>query len=167
MIYLAGPFFNHAQNALMDRVEETFLVNGVAFFSPRKSNHSQEVRKTGMSDKLAQRIFDLNIEQINQADEVLAVIDWALPAGQKVLLEKRNVDKPEAVQTTELEIPDSGTVWEMGYATALGTPLSIFTQSDDRKLNLMLTECARMVVRGWQGLGAYAQMLGGWKGEKG
>jgi nucleoside deoxyribosyltransferase len=71
-IYLAGPFFNEAQVAVIEALEQTFSKHDV--FSPRSegvlSSSTAEERRA-----MASVIFRSNCDNIEAADLVFAVID--------------------------------------------------------------------------------------------
>ncbi len=173
-IYIAGPFFNPAQIKIIDEIETVFRsanVHGPSAFSPRLANPTAEGTK--ITSELAKKIFWENVESIRECDALIAVLDYAFPVGQRLMLSKRS---PEGfVGLDPLNLPDSGTVWEMGMAFALDKPIFIYQQNESQKQNIMLTQCVDGVIQGKEALwlflkdgtiGDYStKNLKKWKGE--
>ncbi|CAH9017214.1 putative nucleoside 2-deoxyribosyltransferase [Vibrio phage 150E35-1] len=115
-VYLAGPLFSEADNAVLDRVEACVGSNvQFRFFSPRHGSGGNLRAVEGeRREALAQRIYSDNIEQLNDCDIILLNIDNF----------------------------DTGTIFEMGYASALrdtGQQKVVITYSPSAYgLNLML-----------------------------
>lgn len=71
-VYLAGPFFNDAQVAEIQSVEEMLKEAGFTFFSPRL-----ECRyKPGDDPIVADRAFWLNIYHVTTCKFVMACLSW-------------------------------------------------------------------------------------------
>lgn len=98
-IYLAGPdvFFPDC-DAIYARLKTLCSLLGMVGVAPTDSNAAEGF--SGSDDALAQRIYEGNVALIEQADGVIANL----------------------VPFRGLE-PDSGTVFEVGYAIALGKPV--------------------------------------------
>ncbi len=119
-VYLAAPLFSSAEKEynrslarfLNDHLFEVFLPQEAG---DDTSHRDQEAHR---------RIYARNLEELDQADLVVAVIDGA--------------------------DADSGTAWEMGYACCRGIPV-IAIRTDFRmagpheQVNLMLEQSARLV----------------------
>lgn len=139
MFYIAGPFFNPAQIQLIVDIETTFVDAGIPFFSPRL--HGANVKKGPLTDEDAQDIFQANISGMMDCKFMVAILDWRLPQNQEVWLLDSS---KEPVPRTKLFLPDSGTIYEMGYFRAMCKPVVGF--STNKKLNLMLTQGLRGVL---------------------
>jgi nucleoside 2-deoxyribosyltransferase len=117
-IYLASPFFNPEQVAVVERIENLLTELKIDFYSPRKDgvlmNMTPEERKAS-----TKRIFDKNVLEINKSSMILAVIDGK----------------------------DTGTVWEIGYSAASGIPIITYTDHG-YGVNVMLKECVVAHVKG-------------------
>jgi nucleoside 2-deoxyribosyltransferase len=118
-VYIAGPFFNPFQVAVIESIENLLADSSdIEFYSPRTDgvvmNMTVEERKQN-----SKRLFDLNKSNILDADLVVAVID----------------DK------------DTGTIWEMGFAHAKGIDIVSFT-NQNYGVNLMLSESVVAHCRG-------------------
>lgn len=114
-IYLAGPFFSDEQIDRIARAEHALTQNQTvdSFFSPRLSDeNSTPLLKEG-TPEWAQMIFKKDVEEIDDADLVVAVADFV----------HANVD--------------SGTAFEVGFAYHSNKPI-VIVQELDEPLNLML-----------------------------
>jgi nucleoside 2-deoxyribosyltransferase len=100
-IYLAGPeVFFADSHTHFDALEALCVEHGVRGVRPSDGGLSKGV--TGTGDEVAERIYRTNVELIRECDALLAN-----------LMPFRNA----------LE-PDSGTVFELGMAVALGKPVA-------------------------------------------
>jgi nucleoside 2-deoxyribosyltransferase len=145
MYYLAGPFFNEVQAGCAHWIADQCKIRGQLYYAPVelgfvKVNSSQD----------ASRIVSSNIESILASRVVLAHIDWLLPAPNEVrVVAPDQGDRPGSfdARSKTLNIPDSGTVWEMGFARGWNIPVVAYTLSRNRKVNVMLTEtCSGFLV---------------------
>jgi len=147
-MYLAGPFFNSAQVELMATIEGAVAAAGFKAFSPRL--HARQLGK-GATPEQQRDTFDDDLVGLQEAGVVLAVLDWKLPDTERVLKEYwTNREGKLAWRSSEdtiLNIPDSGTVWEMGYAFSRNIPVVGFTENP-RAVNLMLMQSCLGVVVG-------------------
>lgn len=162
--YIAGPFFNPPQLDLIEAIEDCMVSAGVDFYSPRL--HSDN--KPGKIDnEKAKRIFRSNVTEIRKATHVLAVLDWKLPKDIEIrqvevkvetqYLEFGITDKKILTEKSHpLHLPDSGTVFEMGFANCFDIPIIGFTERDPKqKLNVMLTQSCRGVCFGLESLSGF------------
>ncbi len=118
-IYLAGPFFNEPQIQTIEKVENLCDIYDVHCRSPRKFLVLKP--KASWEDRKA--VFQDNLLKIQQSAVMLACLD-----------------NPGADGTPRP--PDTGTLWEMGYAYAIGRPVVGFTLGAT-KMNVMLAQgCA-------------------------
>lgn len=142
-IYLAGPFFNPAQLGLMTSIEAILDCAEVPYFSPRlhtKAPVGEERKELGAWDA----VLEANIGAIEEASILLAILDYALPNNQTVTVNVHTSDYEEnhgepVVIRKPVVIPDTGTVWELGFAFATGIPAVGFFQQKPERMNLMLT----------------------------
>ncbi|ANZ57888.1 nucleoside 2-deoxyribosyltransferase [Fructilactobacillus lindneri] len=113
-IYLASPFFSEEQIQRIEVVEKALTNNPTVadFYSPRKH---QEAKNKEFTKPWAKEIYQRDIENIEAADAVVAVIDFV---GDNV---------------------DSGTAYEIGAAVQMGKPVVVFQQKDNT-VNLMISE---------------------------
>ncbi len=119
-LYLAGPFFDHEQIERIERVEQALATNATVekVFSPRKA----EAKHRQGSPEWTQEIFEMDREHIDQADVMLAVIDY------------------------EGTYVDPGTAWETGYACAKGKPVILLKEKAAGTINLMMGVPAQAVL---------------------
>ncbi|MBW1605469.1 nucleoside 2-deoxyribosyltransferase [Lactobacillus sp. Sy-1] len=112
-IYLAGPFFDDNQVARIERVEEALTNNPTvgSFFSPRTANFPDE--KEGTVD-WAKKVYRKDVDELEASDLVVAVLDF----------------KDGYV--------DSGTAFEIGYATNLGKDIIVLHENEGI-VNLMIS----------------------------
>lgn len=145
-IYLAGPFFNLEQVSLMEYIEECLDDEGVTYFAPRKE--SPVVGE--LTAERASEILKANLKGIAEADVVLAVLDWKTTKNNKVYSETTEPTKEGHLRIYKqlLNIPDSGTVWEAGYAKALKKPVYVFYEDRPEKINLMISQTASGIIIG-------------------
>ncbi|CAN5385142.1 hypothetical protein BH11PSE9_BH11PSE9_11260 [soil metagenome] len=114
-IYLAGPdVFFHAAALHFDELEARCAAHGLQGVRPSDGGLSQGghlQNAGGGGDDIAERIYRSNLELIRDCDALLAN-----------LMPFRN----------QLE-PDSGTVFELGMAVALGKPVAGFVAGSDQR----------------------------------
>ena len=84
---------------------------------------------------------------------MIAILSYALPVKRSIkLLEEDLVGTTHKI-ISEIELPDSGTVWEMGYFRALGKiVIGFHPEKQGTHLNLMLTHGADALISGWSNL---------------
>lgn len=100
-VYLAGPdVFFPDSDAHFDALEAACARHGLLGVRPSDGGLSRGL--TGTGDEVSERIYQANVDYIRECDAVLANLQPF-----------RNV----------LE-PDSGTVFEVGFAVALGKPVA-------------------------------------------
>lgn len=124
MIYIASPFFNKEQLHFVRRIEDTLDAFERDFFSPRIEGVIKDMTADEKKTRMKE-IFDSNIQHILDSDIIVAVID----------------DR------------DPGTMFEIGYAAALGIPIITLTQHD-YQVNVMIKECTKGHLKGLMNLGA-------------
>jgi nucleoside 2-deoxyribosyltransferase/predicted secreted protein len=120
-VYLAAPLFSEAERAYNRSIEVLLRNNFFEVYLPQQSGDDSDIRDKGEQI----RIFSKNIQALESADIIVAIIDGA--------------------------DADSGTAWEMGYAFVRGKQV-IALRTDFRrsgsqeKVNLMLEESATVVI---------------------
>ena len=110
MIYIASPFFNPEQISVVVAIEKKLEENGLAYFSPRSEGTLGEMTEEERQQS-KHDVYTSNINHIEDCQEMIAVIDGR----------------------------DVGTIWEMGYATALGKRIVSYS-NEGFGLNVMLAE---------------------------
>lgn len=106
-VYIAAPFFSEEEIELVDSIKESLLRMEINVFSPK--DESGVIDNTKITKEQAQEIFKKNIEAIDSAGSMVAVID--------------NLDP--------------GTMFEIGYAHKIGIPI-ISISGKGYGLNIML-----------------------------
>jgi nucleoside 2-deoxyribosyltransferase/predicted secreted protein len=120
-IYLAAPLFSDAERTYNLSIAGLLRENFFDVFLPQETSDDSETR----NNEEQGRIFSNNLNALKAADILLAIIDGA--------------------------DADSGTAWEMGYASSLGKKViglrTDFRRSGDHeKVNLMLEESSVVVT---------------------
>jgi nucleoside 2-deoxyribosyltransferase len=119
-IYLAGPFFNQFQTGIIAHSEDICARAEIFCNSPRKFL----VLKPKACWEERRQVFIHNLQKIQSSELMLACLD--------------NLDEKGSWRP-----PDTGTLWEMGYAYAIGRPVVAFTASGQEKINVMLAQGCR------------------------
>jgi nucleoside 2-deoxyribosyltransferase len=101
MIYIAGPFFNEEQLSLIKDIEESCEIAGVDYYSPRSEGVLKDMTPSQRKDRM-QYIYDQNVNNIKTCSDMIAVTDDY----------------------------DNGTIFEMGYAAALGKRIVTITNKN-------------------------------------
>ena len=114
-VYIASPFFNPAQLAVVTRLELVLEAMGIMYFSPRSGGTLKDMSKDEMANR-KKAIFDDNIAQMDSCTHMIACIEHR----------------------------DTGTSFEIGYYYAKGKPVCLFAD-DIGQVNVMLAECASSV----------------------
>jgi nucleoside 2-deoxyribosyltransferase len=157
-LFIASPLFNPFQHGIIGRIEDLCIAKGIEFYSARKDSEpfvpkGEDKKNPDAWDK----VFQNNEEGLQACHIMIAVLGYALPENQKFGL-ATGVDHSfehgvRMADFKHVEIPDSGTVWEMGYFRALGKPVIGFhptRRADD--INLMLTHGCDGLISGWDSL---------------
>jgi nucleoside 2-deoxyribosyltransferase/predicted secreted protein len=120
-VYFAAPLFSDAERSYNAQITNVLRENFFDVYLPQEAGDDSAVRDTGEHE----RLFSLNKKALEEADIIVAVIDGA--------------------------DADSGTAWEMGYASAQGKRV-IALRTDFRRVgsneqvNLMLEQSATVVT---------------------
>jgi nucleoside 2-deoxyribosyltransferase len=198
-IYIGGPFFNQPQIEIISKIQGMLTRHGFSYYSPRLDSGSLDLSPEDRKDPAKWKpIFQSNVDNLHTCGVLLAVVEYAMEKGTALALchEEPIYRSPplqsgvilKAAGGRSIELPDSGTVWEMGYVRALNdfaehvsacglTPppkrpiVAFHSSKPPEKLNLMLSHGADVIVSGWSRL---ESMLGNyphsftndvWKGE--
>jgi nucleoside 2-deoxyribosyltransferase len=154
-VYLAGPFFNSESVRILQEMLKVLEKESCKVFAPMRDGI---LCPKNADAAMRRKVFELDIKKIEEADLVVALLDYPLPINQNLLLRVRS---PNGIKDVSVHFPDSGTVFEMGYAFALsaqrrsqgqpGLPVIGFT-SCKQGLNLMVTECCAAIATSFQEL---------------
>lgn len=116
MIYIAAPFFTPKQVAFVESIEKALDNERIKYYSPRSEGVLMDLSETARR-KTKKDIYERNVQMIKECNYMVAIID----------------DR------------DIGTIWEMGYATAYGIPVTTIS-NQDYGLNVMLAESVQAHV---------------------
>jgi nucleoside 2-deoxyribosyltransferase len=118
-IYIAAPFFNPEQLALVMEVESAISAAGLALYSPR---HDGVLKDMTPEQRVAAgpELFKLNCRMIRECDSVLALKDYS----------------------------DTGTTWETGFAYGVGQFVFGYKRESVKPLNIMVAQCFNCVIYG-------------------
>jgi len=122
--YIAGPFFNDADVAIIREVEDNLSRLGIKFVSPRLETTAPAENLSPYDKKeIWEQIFAINVENVEDCD-------WMLSTS----------------------VSDQGTIFEAGTAFAFGKPILGFLPTPINKLNLMLVCGYNAIACGWDEL---------------
>ena len=157
-VYLAGPFFNDVQKLHIDRVKESCKRYKVPFFSPKDEGG---ILKPKPTPEERRQILDSNRKGIRESGFVLAVLDWLMPTGQQLRVVSHDPALDQyKVLSPPLNLPDAGTVWEMGFAVAVEVPVVGLRLDPKGHINVMLAESVHRVIDGYTEVDAIIQHYG-------
>ena len=124
-IYLASPFFEGAERAIMTDVLQRMREQGHEVYAP----YEHEVKNAWDKSNAdwAREVFFEDINAIKECDEV-----WVISYGL---------------------YSDTGTAWECGYAYGLGKTVRQLIDVDKDKHSLMMINGCEEVVNLWYYLG--------------
>lgn len=156
-VFIASPLFNPEQHQILDRIEALLARSDFKFYSAR--HDSEAYVPKGEDKKLPgawDAVFNSNLLGLNECNIMIAVLSYALPSGHKMLLQTPGGNTLGTDTFKELELPDSGTVWEMGYFLGKGKLVVGFhPEKEANHLNLMLTHGCDALITGWDALGEF------------
>lgn len=115
-VYSAGGFFNDSQNELLEKVGEKLKQNPT--------------------------VGEIYLPEMHQAVGEFGSLEWKLQTFNADIVAIQNSDVVVAAITDDS--PDSGTIWEIGYAMGIGKPVVLYTDSD--KTNLMLAMSIQLFI---------------------
>lgn len=125
-LYIASPFFNPEQLAVVEHVERSIrYVGGLDYYSPRNDGVLKDMAP---AERLAAgpKLFKLNCQMVRECDAVIALMDYK----------------------------DTGTTWETGYAYGLNKSVFGYRTDPNQPLNIMVQQCFHAVVYGQEELSA-------------
>lgn len=154
-VYIAGPFFNKTQNEHLDQIIEMLELVGLPYYSPRDHSGSKGL-KPNPADRGWNDVFKSNVDELQDCDVILANLHWALNPDTRLCLVQAS--EGGGISLVDIALPDSGTVWEMGWAYAHQKPIVAFTPKANAKLNLMLAKTYDALVVGFENLRGFLQV---------
>lgn len=150
-VYVAGPFFNQPQIDMICRIQGILTRLGYSYYSPRTDSGSADLTPEQKKDPKAwDPIFDSNLRELHSCKLMIACLSYPLPLHDGLF--SVHLGEGGLVEVgARVEIPDAGTVFELGYRKALSrsqmglTTVGFILGEKPEKLNLML-------MKGHQGL---------------
>lgn len=123
-LYIAAPFFNDQQLALVEQAETVIrLTVGLDFYSPRMDGVLKDMSPEERN-AAGPKLFKLNVKMIRECDAVLALKDYS----------------------------DTGTTWETGFAYGIEKPVFAYRSDTTQPLNIMVLQCLNAVAYGYHSL---------------
>lgn len=110
MIYLASPFFNPRERFYMTEVLKVLRNRGKKVYAPYE--HKIEGGENMLNEEWGEAVYKEDIDALRDCDEVYVVYDGMYS--------------------------DSGTAFEVGYARAIGKPITAIYTTECRKSSLMI-----------------------------
>ncbi|PHP45281.1 nucleoside 2-deoxyribosyltransferase [Methanosarcinales archaeon ex4572_44] len=115
-VYLAGPLFSEAEREFNQRLKALLDREGYSVFLPQEDSNE---KTPPHHHRQKEKIFRENLRAIEECDLVVAVLDGS--------------------------DADSGTAWEIGYASAIGKPViglktDFRTLGPEGRVNLMIEQ---------------------------
>lgn len=166
--YIAGPFFNPQQVAVIQMIEDALDQNGFPYFSPRKQHRGDRSLPPPKIDspERAKEVYDMNVWEMRHAGAIIFVLDWLLPPMHELrVMESVQIGTIQDeklyemhVRSPALNIPDTGTVFELGFCAALGKKMALLKMTDVGKLNVMLAVPTMGVMYGKSGVERFLHM---------
>jgi nucleoside 2-deoxyribosyltransferase len=158
-IFIASPLFNPAQHAVLDELETAIKQSGFDFYSAR--HHSGSDKLTPEQKRVLSNwdpIFDSNVQGLESCRVCIANIGYQYPDGTFLGLCKEGqkglgLPKYDTAVIKPLELPDAGTVWEMGFMRAQAKlVIGYHPDAQPTHLNLMLSHGCDGIITGVQNL---------------
>lgn len=136
-IYLAGPFFNEEQLALIEKIRNFLQENGFCVFSPFHDTGGPKKPINLWTEDELEKVFTENVCHIGSSDLVVSVTEY-----RGVILHVENwAGDCDAGEKKSITLPDVGTVFEIGYAYSKDIPVINYNEKEQAGWNLMLQQC--------------------------
>lgn len=176
LVYVAAPCFNREQQFLLAEIISLLEEFQVQYYNPFDYDKQSEAIKDGRLSEVAYEVFQENVRAIRRADLLLAVWPFVMQPGTGLHIVYDPLEAPSVsgemegpltprVLTKEpIRLPDTGVVWEMGFAYALGKPIVAYTHGV-KKPNLMLAQCCMALVSTPEKLRDFVATLSPYRGE--
>lgn len=187
-VFLASPLFNKEQHLLLDKVEGLLAKYGFDFYSARHHSGSASMTAEDRKDMAKwDPIFEANVTGLNECQVCLANIGYQQPEGTRLAILRKLLPHehyftpdprvflqcgstiPADSQlhgngphlATFAELPDAGTVWEMGYMHAQNRlVIGFHPEAQPAHMNLMLTHGCDGIVTGYDNLETFLSIAG-------
>jgi len=164
-VYLAGPFFNPAQRERFETLEAMFNVRGISYYSPREESVNRGFKIENVEQ--ADEALNNDLHELRSCHVMLVQLDYLLPAELQLAIVQSPSPEVPLGRMQPVHIPDTGTVWEAGFAQAVNIP-RIGLLTGKMRLNIMLARTLNGVALS---LGEIGEWLNGgpvpamWTGE--
>lgn len=144
-IYIAAPFFNVESKKVVQMFMDKLEQLGYEVWSPMRDGITCP---KDADHEIRLKIFRLNCEQLHWAECVIALLDYPLLIHQQFLLREKT---PESTfKDTPVQLPDSGTVFEIGYVNGLNNTKEkyryVIGYASAPGFNLMIIEACDCIV---------------------
>jgi hypothetical protein len=113
-IYVAGPFFNDESRKELQTIAGNLEKMGHKLFLPMRDGI---MCPKDANAAMRKKVFDLDCQKIAESNLIVAMLDYPLPLGQRLILKSRSPEGPE--KEVEISLPDVGTVFELGVMSIL------------------------------------------------
>ncbi len=158
-IFLAGPFFNPAACEMLQGLLDHLEGLGHTVFCAMRDG---KLVPKDATEEVRQKFFKLDVDQMFESELVVAMLDYPMPENQAlhlVTMPYSTGPSSGLVVGPKVELPDAGTVFEMGLAYANGnTPIIGFTSSI-KSLNLMLAQSCIATVENYRTLSEIVKLV--------
>lgn len=157
-VFIASPLFNSRQIEIIEDLEGILEENELEYYSARKHSGSEKLSLEEKRKHTAwEPVYRSNETGLDECRIMIAVIDYALPYGQSVQLCRHEESGETAewdIPIKKLDLPDSGTIFEVGYHRAQGKlVLSFFPEKKEvSHLNIMISHGTDGTILGWDNL---------------
>lgn len=164
-VFIASPLFNPQQMLVIDGIEQLLHSRQLEYYSARHDSESHVPKGDDKKKPEAWNgVFRNNEEGLRDCDIMIAVLSYALApdcmmgTGEMINFSHQKNLPTQVVMNSfkPLELPDSGTVWEMGYFRALDKiVIGFHPEKRGDHLNLMLTHGCDGLISGWDNLSKF------------
>jgi nucleoside 2-deoxyribosyltransferase len=154
-VFIASPLFNGPQHAIIDSIEKLLGLYGFDYYSARQHSGSDKLSAEDKKDlRKWDPVFQSNLDGLDECRVMIAVLEYALPEDKRMYLCTGEEDGPgfNVLSSQEMELPDAGTVWEMGYFRAQGKIVIGYHTDKAKHLNLMLSHGCDALIKGFENL---------------
>jgi nucleoside 2-deoxyribosyltransferase len=160
-VFIASPLFNKNQVTIIEQIESALTKNEFEFYSARLHSGSDKMTPDQRKDLRAwDPVYDSNVQGLEEARVMIAVLEYAMPEGQSLKLHfpqeecEDEMGRPytEGKPPLQIELPDPGTVWEMGYHRGHQKLVLGFHSDAAKHLNLMLSHGVDGLLKGFDAL---------------
>jgi nucleoside 2-deoxyribosyltransferase len=150
--YIAAPLFNESQIEIISSIEQILSSRGIDYYSPRIHSGSHLMNDEDRKNTDAWKaVFDSNVKALYDCEIMIAVLEYAMPKDRCLALicwYMAGKYRMYMREWKEIELPDTGTVWEMGLFKALNKPVIGYHTNEAKQMNLMLTHSCEGFIKG-------------------